>query len=217
MEYSFIIKVFASFIVAGTWITIATLIAERYGSKIGGLIASLPSNMAISLLFIALTNNPGFAAQATLAVPAGMIVYTIFFSLYLILLRYGAVKATILSLILWFMLAFAIKAIKINSLYVGILLYLLITLIAFNILHSVIKIRTVKNKRNSYTRWQIILRAAFAGTAVASAVVIASYLGNYWGGIFSTFPAATVSTIVVLSINQNVKFAQAAGKIFLLS
>ena len=49
-DHFFVIKVLISFVVAGIWIAGATLLAERFGSKIGGLITNLPSNILISLI-----------------------------------------------------------------------------------------------------------------------------------------------------------------------
>jgi len=48
VDLVFLVKVIISFFVAGIWISAATLLAERMGSKIGGLIAvSLISLIAL--------------------------------------------------------------------------------------------------------------------------------------------------------------------------
>ena len=217
MEYIFALKVLMSFLVAGTWITAATLIAERYGSKIGGLLTSLPSNIVVSLLFVALTHHAKFAAEVSLAVPSGMSVLTIFLFVFIILLRYGIVLSSILSILSWFALAFIANMVKIENLVIGIILYLGITLLAFYLLESVFKIRSTHSKEKKYTVAQIGIRSVFSGSAVSGAVLISSFAGSYWAGIFSTFPAVTIPTIIILSINQSTKFAQATAKILLLS
>ena len=69
MDTVFLLNVFLSFVLAGTWISFATILAEKFGSKIGGLIANLPSNILISYLFIALTSSPEFVAEISVSLP----------------------------------------------------------------------------------------------------------------------------------------------------
>ncbi len=47
MDNIFILKLVLSFIVGSLWITMGTVLAEKYGTKIGGLIAGLPSTILI--------------------------------------------------------------------------------------------------------------------------------------------------------------------------
>jgi hypothetical protein len=58
MDASFWIKLFLGFIVGSIWVTLTTVSAERFGSKVGGLIGGLPSTVVIALLFIGLTQSP---------------------------------------------------------------------------------------------------------------------------------------------------------------
>jgi hypothetical protein len=48
MDNIFLLKLALSFIVGSLWITMGTVLAERYGTKIGGLVAGLPSTILIS-------------------------------------------------------------------------------------------------------------------------------------------------------------------------
>jgi hypothetical protein len=58
---------------------------------------------------------------------------------------------------------------------------------------------------------------AFAGTVVAVSVVVARFAGPYWTGLFSTFPAVMLSTLVILYVTQGRAFASATAKILTLS
>lgn len=78
LDIYIIYKIIISFFVAGIWISAATLLAEKFGSKIGGLIANLPSNILISLLFIAIVNNTDYVINTVPSVPIGMAIDTIF-------------------------------------------------------------------------------------------------------------------------------------------
>ncbi|HLP47688.1 MAG TPA: DUF3147 family protein, partial [Candidatus Kapabacteria bacterium] len=57
----------------------------------------------------------------------------------------------------------------------------------------------------------------FAGSVVAGTTIISSFAGTYWVGLFSTFPAVMLSSMVILTLNQGADFARATGKIMILS
>ena len=49
-----ILHLILAFAVGGAWVGFATLIAERYGSALGGLVGGLPAISIVSFLFIGL-------------------------------------------------------------------------------------------------------------------------------------------------------------------
>ena len=55
MDTSFWLKLILGFIVGSLWVTLTTVSAERFGSKVGGLIGGLPSTVVIALLDIMFT------------------------------------------------------------------------------------------------------------------------------------------------------------------
>lgn len=69
MDNIFVLKLILSFIVGSLWITMVTILAEKYGTRIGGLMAGLPSTIPISLFFIAWTQSERVAVDATTIVP----------------------------------------------------------------------------------------------------------------------------------------------------
>jgi len=107
MEQVFILKVVLSFVLAGLWISCATIASERLGSKLGGLVSNLPSNILIALVFVALVQDVNFAAEATDAVPIGMLIDTVFLVVFIIALRRGLLVAVLISLGTWFGMAVA--------------------------------------------------------------------------------------------------------------
>ncbi len=217
MDNIFIIKIITSFFVAGLWIAFATLIAERVGSKIGGLITNLPSNILVSMIFIALAQDLSFVIQTIPVIPIGMTIDTIFLFVLIILLKRGLIFSTSLSLILWFVLAAIASVLDFSNLVFNIIFYIIVTILCFYILEKYIGIPAVKKSNRKYTITQIIIRAVFAGTIVAVIVLISKFFSPYIVGIFSTFPAVLLVTMIILTINQNKEFAQATGKILVLS
>lgn len=155
--------------------------------------------------------------DAVPAVPIGMALNTLFLFVFIITLRFGLVFSTIISLLIWLILAVAASILNFSSLWINIVFYVVITIVSFLILEKGMKIPSAGKSKKKYTPFQLILRALFAGSVVASVIVVSKFFNPYITGIFATFPAVLLSTMVILVINQNKEFAQATGKILILS
>jgi len=217
MDKIFIVRIIISFFIAGFWIAVATLLAERLGSKIGGLITNLPSNILISLLFIAMINDTSYVIHAVPTIAIGMTINTLFLFCFISILQYGLVTAAIISLLVWFVFALIAMFLNCNNLFFNVIFYIIVTLIVFIILEKLIKIPSVNKSAKKYTKTQMLLRALFAGSVVSSVIIISKFFNPYVVGIFSTFPAVLLSTMIILEINQSKAFAQATGKVLVLS
>jgi len=217
MNTLFIIKIISSFVIAGTWIALATFIAEKMGSKIGGLITNLPSNILISFLFIAIVQDITFVADAIPAVTIGMTIDTLFLFAFIILLRWGLLVSTFISLIIWFLLALIAANQNFSNLEINLLIYVTVTTLSFLILEKYFSFPAVNKSYKKYSIGQIIIRAVFAGGIVASIVIISKFFSPYVVGIVSTFPAVLLTSMIILTMNQNKEFAQATGKVLILS
>lgn len=217
METAFLVKIISAFFISGIWLTGVTLIVEKIGSKKGGLIANLPSNLMISLIYIAIIHSPDFAAQTAQSVPVGMTVSKVFLFAFITLLNYSLQKAITFSLLIWLVLAFTVKSLPPISWLLGIIIYAVFSLITFFIIEKYVQIKSVPKTNKTYTFRQLLLRGLFTGSIVAASVTISYFLPPYLTGVFSTFPAVMLTTMAILTVNQNTKFAQATGKVLLLS
>jgi hypothetical protein len=213
----FFFQILLSFVFSGFWIAGATLLAEKLGSKMGGLIANLPSNILISLLFIALSQGKHFASQAALSVPIGMSIDTIFLFVLIVSLRWGALISIIFSLLSWFGLVILVQKIHYTNLSGNLIIYFFITCGIFLLLEKIFKFTSLPKSNKSYKLSQIVMRAIFAGSVVGSTVFLSSILEAFSTGLFATFPAVLLSTLIILVLNQGIQFAQATGKILVLS
>jgi len=217
MESSVILKAAISFVVAGFWIAGATLLAERLGSRGGGLIANLPSNILVSMLFVALSQSVSFASEATRAVPIGMAIDTVFLFIMIVTLRHGLLVSVLLSTAGWFLLAFTAGKYQYSGWIINIAIYIIIVILSFLVLEYLLRIASAERIKRSYNMRQVLFRAWFAGSIVAGTVIISELASPFWTGLFATFPAVLLSTMVILTINQSVDFARAAGKILIFS
>jgi len=213
-----LIRIVLSFVIAGTWIACSTLIGERLGSKKAGLIANLPSNILISLLFMALTKGSGYAAAATAGVPIGMTIDTIFLAFFILTLPAGLWKALVVSLAVWAAVAvFTVVVLPPVGFGLSIFTYILVAVILFRLVDIRLGSARPERKKVAFS-WKIVaIRAFFAGSVVAGAVAIAQVAPPYITGVLAVFPAVFTTTMVILTLSQGPAFAQAVGKVMILS
>ena len=211
------LQVLLSFVIAGSWIAVLTLLAERFGSKVGGLIANLPSNILIVLIFISLTQGVGFVREMTPAIPVGILIDSIFLVVFVLLLHYNLLISMIGSLATWLVLAIIANRIQMESLWINVAIYFAVTILAFLFVEYGWKIPTMGKSGKKYTLGQMAVRAAFAGGLVGGVVLISHFVPAYLTGIVSAFPAVLFSSMVILALNQGKAFAQATGKVMILS
>ncbi|MBE0647571.1 MAG: hypothetical protein IH596_07300 [Bacteroidales bacterium] len=213
----FYFQVFLSFLIAGSWIAVLTLMAERFGSKAGGLIANLPSNIMITLIFITLSHGNSFVGGMLPAIPVGLVIDSVFLVVFILLLRYNLLVSILGSLGSWILLAILADRIHLDSLWINIVNYFIITIIAFLFVEYGWKIPAMGRSGKKYTLGQMAIRAGFAGGIVGGVVLISHFVPAYLTGIITTFPAVLFSSMVILAVNQGKAFAQATGKVMILS
>jgi len=216
MNLSSVLHILLAFVLAGAWIATTTWIAERRGSRVGGLLVNLPSNLLLSLIFMAVLRGPGYAAGAAAAVPIGMGINSIFLTLFIWLVPRGLGKATALCLAFWFVAAAVTVRLPLTPL-VSLVLYAAILGVTMWLAERVLRVRTPERKKKPFSTAQFLARAAFSGGLVASAVAISLLASPWVTGVFSTFPAVMTSSMVILTLNQGPDFARATAKVLIFS
>jgi len=217
MDQTFIVRAVISFFAAGVWIASMTLVTERLGSKIGGLIGNLPSHILISLVFMGIINGPDYVVKMTPGIPVGMMLNSIFTFAFVLLLRFGLAAAAAGSLLIWLGTALGAVYLFTDNLAINIAVYVVVTLMTYLALEHIFVIRAVNTAKKRYSLLQMVLRAVFAGSVVVSVLLLSKLLNPLVLGIFSVFPAVMLVTMVILAVNQNREFAQATGKVLILS
>ncbi|VVC02743.1 Uncharacterised protein [Candidatus Burarchaeum australiense] len=212
----FLLKIILAFLIGGAWVTLATVISERFGSKIGRLVGNLPSNIVVSLLFMGLIQNAEFAADAASTVPMGMIMDTVFLFSYFVLVKKYGNFAALPALGIWFVMAFFIAKWNYFDALWTTIFYLAVTLGLFAYLEYRMRIPSLHKKRKPYTISELAMRAVLAGSVIAFANIMAAVGGPVWGGLFSVFPAVMLSTMYLITRAQGPEFSQATGKVMLL-
>lgn len=197
METLFWYKLALSMLIGGSWVTLTTIIAEKFGPRLGGLISGIPSTALFTYVFIALTQSKQEAIDATTTVPMTVGLYSYFFVAYLFLAKKGVIRALLPAIIVWCFGALFSAVIDIQSFQISILLWALSAVPAGVLIAKYIRTEDVQKTSLQYT-WRVIMhRAVLSGLVIATGVLLAKIAGPVWGGIFSTFPALTISTLLI--------------------
>jgi hypothetical protein len=213
----FYIRLILSFIIGATWITSATVLAEKFGSKIGGVITGIPSTAVLSLFFIGLTQSPEFAVQSSVVVPAIMGVCALFCAIYILLSKQKLAVSLTLPLITWFVLSLLMVIGKLNSLTVSLFIFIVLYTLSLFLVTKYANILSVAGKKMSYSVGQISFRAMLSGTIIAGSVLASRFGGPIWGGVFASFPAIMLSTMIITYLTQGRNFSNSIIKVVMIS
>jgi hypothetical protein len=211
MEYSFIYHTIIPFALSALIVVLVTIIAEKYGTKTGGVIGTLPSTIIIAFLFIAIDKGVWFASKSVVIVPAEMGINLVFLLLFVLLSQRRILVALAGSLFGWTALTIVIYYSNIPSILVSIALFLVCFLFTFLILDKKKKIISQDTVKVNYTPFKLLSRSLIAGTVIAIAVTF-SNVEAMLSGIFSVFPAIFISTMLISLQEHGSQFTGAMAK-----
>lgn len=214
----FYIKILLSFVVGGIWITLATMSAEKFGSKIGSVLAGLPSTVVVALFFITWAQGPETAHEATTVIPVATSINCFLAIAYAIVaVRHGPFLGLGAGWLVWFLGQNLLIAFHIDNVATSVILALINVAIAYYVFEFVLKVRSHAKVSLRYTTWQIAWRALFSGTIIAFSVIMSRIAGPVWGGIFASFPAVFSSTLIITSTSVSVGFSLSVVKSLIIS
>lgn len=193
---AFLLQTLVPFILSALVVVLITVVAERFGTKIGGILGTLPSTIVIAFLFIALTNSIEFAVSSVSIVPAEMGINLVFLMLFAILAKKSFKIAVIGSLSIWAILSTLLFYSNLTILPIAISIYIIALIATFFILENGIKISSIGRRHVQYSALKILMRGLVAGIVIAVSVVL-SNLSAILSGIFSVFPAIFLSTMII--------------------
>jgi len=131
MDHTFLLKILLSFLLGGVWITFSTIIAERFGSKLGGVLAGLPSTVIISLFFIGWTQSPTIASKATTVVPIIMGIDALFVVVYALLINRNFLIALGGALLFWAVSSFILVLLRFDSFLISLIGFAVFVALSF--------------------------------------------------------------------------------------
>ena len=184
-----------SFICGGIAIALQTLLAERSSIQWRGVVLSIPSTLAIGLLFIGITQSPDVIPEATIIIPAVIGVVYLFVAVFGWFVRFGLWSGLMGAFVVWVIGASALVLFPPASLLTSIIIGLICIIIGYGVSYRLPK--SGKLRSFPLNSKQIAGRSVIGGTVIGVAVLLANTLGPIWGGLFATFPAAFTSTFII--------------------
>jgi len=201
--------------VGGAWVSFATLIAERYGSALGGLVGGFPAISIVSFLFIGLNQGPETASQATIVFPLALSFTMSFLLVYAVLSKRGFRVAFPAGLLVWACLSVLTAILNLRNLFFSVGVFLSVASFCFYMLKM--KLPHVGGAEIAYSLRQVAFRAIVGGGIIALAVLSSQLGGPELGGIASSFPAIFSLTLFFATRARGMELSRALTKPLLIS
>jgi len=205
----FLEKLVLSFALGGLWIAMGVAIAERRGSKLGGLIIGFPSTVLIAVFFIGWTQSTAAAVEATSVIPAVFGINYLFLLVAVSLMGRGLGAALGAGLAAWGGLSALVVVLKFDDFWVGILIHAACFALAYGLLGRVVPKTAIPDRVRPAGPLLIAGRGIFGGFIIALAVLLAKVGGPLIGGVFAIFPAVFTATLVMTAISHGAGFSAA--------
>lgn len=203
------------FILSALIVILITVIAEKYGTKAGGILGTLPSTIIIAFIFIALNKGVDFASQSVAVVPAEMGI-NLFFLLLFVLLAYRSIAITLIaSMGIWAILSTALYFLDITNIFLSLFIFVISLIFTFAFLEHIKKTPSTGKVIVHYTPMKIVLRGVLTGTIIAISVLLSNMSASL-SGIFSVFPAILLSTMIISVREHGPDFAAGMAKSMIL-
>jgi hypothetical protein len=192
-------------------VILVTIVAERHGTKIGGILGTLPSTIVVAFIFISLNQNAKFASLAAMIVPAEMGINILFLLIFISVIPHGFLRALVASLGVWCLCSLVLYVSPVHSIFSSCLIYAILMTCIFIFIEKIKKIKSRGKVSITYTPKKILIRGLFAGIMITIAVVMAN-INEILSGVFSVFPAIFLSTMIICVKEHGPQFTNALGK-----
>jgi hypothetical protein len=180
--------------VSAGFVVTASMVAERAGSLVGGLVAALPISAGPAYVFLAFDHEAAFVADSALTSLAVNVGTTIFALTYILLAQsYGVLASLAGALVCWVGMIALIRSTG----------WTLPAVLAFNLAAYLVGVPVAKKfqtakVRPAVRRWyDLPLRAGLVATLVATVVTASRYVGPAVTGMLAVFPVVLSSLILV--------------------
>lgn len=208
---AFTFKIIISFIAGGLFIALQTLIGERVRGFLRNVILTIPSTMALGLIFIGITKTPNDVVETARIIPAALASDYLFVTIFALLSAYGLFFSLAGSFFAWTLGAFLILKFPPETFLTSIFIYgLPLIIIGYLIVRILPQVPDLKPFPMNIKH--IIFRSFIGGSVIALVVILSNTLGNIWGGLFSAFPAVFTSTFIIYTQLQGKKVIPSVSK-----
>jgi len=213
----FLLHLLLAFAVGSLWVTAITIVAEKRGSVLGGILGGLPSTSAFSFFFIGINQSSASAVQATTVFPLAFGITSAYLFFFAFFAQKGFRQGISVSLLIWFALSGLIVTSGLKDFTVSLVGGIAISLLTYYFFTKKLKLQNLKGEKRLYRIRDVILRGVGAGSLVLISVLLSQIAGPVLGGIAAAFPAVFTSTLVILNRSRGTEFSRAVTKPLVLS
>jgi len=210
-----LIQLVLPFFLSALIVVLITVVAEKFGTKVGGILGTLPSTIIVAYVFIALNKGVDFASNSVSVVPAEMGVNLVFLVLFIYLLYRSLNVALVVGFSFWIVLSSILYLTDLQDIYISFLVYSVSMFATFVLLERVVKIKSVSKRKVHYTTRKILFRGVLTGFIITISVLL-SNVGEVLSGIFSIFPAIFTSTMIITYRDHGPDFSAGMAKSMIL-
>jgi len=186
-------------------VVLLSMIAERSGPRVAGILAGYPLGIAIALFFIGYEISPGFAARSAVFTQAGLISNLCLTAGYLAGMRvpghWGMVAASVFG-VAGFLLSAALLQWVPAMLSVQVLLTAL-AITGFSFAYR--RLPDERIDRRPMTLAVMLLRAVMATAIVLLVTALAHQLPERWAGLLAGFPFTMYPLLVLMHFGYGPK------------
>lgn len=181
---------------ASAVVVAATMLAERSGPLVAGLIIALPVSVGPTYVLLAFTAPPAFIAHSALGSIASNGAVAIFGTVYVLLATRTPMFVSVpAALFAWLGVAWLAEWLALEA------VPLVAAATAALIGASLMTRRSAHSRKllaGATRGWDLPVRAAFVGVFAATLVTASHLIGPAWTGLLAAFPIALTSSIVLL-------------------
>ncbi len=205
-------RLILAFVVGSLWVTAATIIAEKKGPVIGGILGGFPSTAAFSFLFISINQSTTAAVNATTVFPLAFAVTNAYLLMYAYFAKKGFKTGLTISLLFWLAASTLIVTSGIEHYAVALVGGAAISAITFYLLAKKLSVPRFVGEKTLYQPSEVVFRGLGAGTIVAISVLLSQIGGPILGGVAAAFPAVFTSTLLILQHSRGTEFTRSISK-----
>ncbi|HYD35748.1 MAG TPA: DUF3147 family protein [Vitreimonas sp.] len=217
MDTLFLIKLVLAFLIGGSWVILATYLADKLGPKIGGLVTGLPSTLLFGLFFIGWTQSPQAAIAATSIIPLIGGIGSLFLAIFVASLPLGLIRALCISILSWAILTFIALSGSFHNYFLSFFSYFLLTSLSFFYMEYIVEVKVVEGKRLTYSALAVASRGLLSGLIIVLSIVLGKVGGPVLGGVMALFPVMFTSTLTIAYLSHGAEFCKSLAKSAMLA
>ncbi|HYF51309.1 MAG TPA: hypothetical protein VEJ63_17980 [Planctomycetota bacterium] len=175
-----------------------SLAGQKWGPRVGGILAGVPSVAGPILFFVTLDQGGAFAAQASAGILAGMFAFAAFCICYAQMCRRFHWSVCTLT----GYAAFAALTLGLNELKPALPLAIGLAMVSLLLIRKLTPVVELISRDGSLTKVELLFRMATGAALVLILTQAADALGPRLSGLLTVFPTATTVLAVFSHRNQ---------------